>query len=189
MTETELTFSLNEQKVLSAMAARPQQAFSFFDEGMVEGSNTWSDVMVDEMATVIGKDTRSARGVFSSLVKKGVFTTGDADPDHEGGSPVYITKLGAGIIDTLQHGEDEVADDELDDVELDAPEESPRKVNVKMTQVSGDANAPASTSTRRFSHENCTHARHGKEGKIARAKCRRERAAAAKAAAEATANA
>jgi hypothetical protein len=33
----------------------------------------------------------------------------------------------------------------------------------------------------RTSHANCEHATHGKEGKIARAKCRRERAAAAKA--------
>lgn len=183
------SFTLNEQKVLQALA--DDKVFSFFDMGKVEGSDTWSDVIVDEIAIAIGKDTKSARGVFSSLVRKDIFATGEPDKDRDGATPVVLTKEGADTIAELREpgieaddieGVDDIADlpdVELDTVDLDDPE--PLEEEVIKPKAKAKESGPKALASGRFSHENCSHARSGKEGKIARAKCRREREAALKA--------
>lgn len=55
--------------------------YSFFDDGITEGSDTWVSVFLDEVPL----DRKISRGVISSLIQKGFFNSGDMDGD------VYLT--------------------------------------------------------------------------------------------------
>lgn len=161
-------------------------AYSFFDMGLVEGSDSWSDVFIDEMSTAIDRPTKSARGVFSSLVKKGLFSTGEADPERDNAAPVMLNALGVEAIEalipthaadpldhTLPLTEDEAAP--TDEVPDDAV-----VVTVTDDEAPEATPAPAKEPRRPTSHADCAHAKAGREGKKARAACRRERTEAAR---------
>lgn len=45
-------------------------SFSFFDEGVVQGSGIWAEVLAGEAG-----DSKKFRGVISSLIKKGFFAS------------------------------------------------------------------------------------------------------------------
>lgn len=172
-----INLTLNEQNVMSALAE--DRVFTYFDDGKVEDSDSWSNVFTDEVAIAIGKDVKAARGVVSSLIKKGLFVTGDQDQDGEDGVPIVLTKLGADIIEEIRNPDL----DDLDEVDLDGVDaEEEVVVPEKVKEV---AKRVVAGSSGRFDHSHCNHARSGKEGKIARAKCRREHEAALKAAAKA----
>lgn len=160
----------NENTVLAGFNSAK---YSFFDDGLKVDSNTWSTIFIEEMAEVLEKTTKSARGVFSSLVKKGIFTTAHAEAD--GDSPaqevVYLTEAGIDAISELRF-EDEALDFEVELEEAPLPpviEKAAKERKAKKVAT------PKSTSAR-FSHANCDHETSGREGKIARAKCRREQA-------------
>lgn len=151
----------NENTVLAGFNS---SAYSFWDGGVVAGSDsgTWSSVFILEMANVLDKPTKSARGVFSSLVKKGIITSThhEADGSQEADEWVELTTLGIQAIDDLKFEED-----------LAEFEEEVKPVKVAKVDTT------VKSSSKRFSHANCDHETSGREGKIARAKCRREHAA------------
>lgn len=153
-------------------------AYSFFDMGLVEGSDSWSDAFIDEMSTAIDRPTKSARGVFSSLVKKGLFLTGPADDNRDGAAPVTLTALGVEAIESLIPAH---ATDPLDrTLPLTDGDAAPVE---DVTDDADDVPAALAKERRTTSHAECTHAKTGREGKKARAACRRERAEAARLAA------
>lgn len=76
------SFTVLEGGVLEAIA---RNRVGFFDAGFVEGSNTWIDVLAEEMG-----DPKVYRGVISSLIKKGVF--------ESDGEAVYLTEAGAAAV-------------------------------------------------------------------------------------------
>lgn len=179
----------NENTVLAGFNASPMP-YTFWDGGVVAfDSSTWSTIFVDEMATVLNKTSKSARGVFSSLVKKGIFNTEHVKADGDSPAQEIVTLTDAGVEaiaelrfeDEALDFEAELEDDDIEDVEEDdeptnlppviAEAAKARKAKAKTTKAKVDK--PKSTNTR-FSHANCDHVTSGREGKIARAKCRRE---------------
>lgn len=71
--------------------------YSFFDEGFVAGSPTWSDIFIEECG-----DTKTFRGVISSLIKKGFFRAeGWAE---RGTSALYLTELAEAEISSRTEG-------------------------------------------------------------------------------------
>lgn len=58
--------------------------YSFFDEGFVNGSDTWTDIFIEECG-----DPKIFRGVISSLIQKGFFKSARVDGD----SALWLTQL------------------------------------------------------------------------------------------------
>lgn len=67
---------------------------SFFDRGVVEGSDTWHSVLTDEVAGQPGmpKNGKGVANVIDRLVEQGHLEKGTED---EGDIPVFLTKRGA----------------------------------------------------------------------------------------------
>lgn len=60
--------------------------YGFFDEGLVAGSDTWSDIFIEECG-----DAKIYRGVVSSLIKKGFFRS--STWVERGAHALYLTEL------------------------------------------------------------------------------------------------
>lgn len=167
----------NENTVLAGFNSSPMP-YSFWDGGVVANdSNTWSLVFIEEMATVLNKTTKSARGVFSSLVKKDIFHTEHVPADDDSPAQEVVTLTEAGIEAIADLRFDAEAADFEDELEEEAPLPPMIEKAAKERKAKAAAKKPAAkTTTARFSHANCDHETSGREGKIARAKCRREHA-------------
>lgn len=113
-------------KQTSLLTALGENFFSFFDDGIVAGSDIWADVMTSEIAghpTYAVSDT--AKGVASvakSLVKKGYLEVTAADV--EDGVAYVLTELGATTANELAGNGAEVAEQEEFDLigETETPE-------------------------------------------------------------------
>lgn len=159
--------------------------FSNWDGGFkVDDSGTYHTTFSEEVATLLGSTVQGARGVISSMIKKGWLKSTTTDHD-ETGKPDHwleLTDAGVEMISDLAIEDDESAlmlDEDDEPVHPDS-EEYQERLTAQRAAAKADAQDKGKPGLR-TSHANCTHATHGKEGKIARAKCRRERAAAAKA--------
>ena len=202
----------NERMVMNRFNS--EDRYSFFDGGYVaEDSGTYQSEFIPEMAHAMGKPESSARAVLTSMTKKGIFTIKDVPGEEpitaedgtvvQEGKPadhwVELTEAGVELIADLRLEEDEAMlnmDEELEDD--DEPEmqtksiaslEADKRVKAYKEQTKGRQAAAKESIAQgkpslRTSHADCTHATQGKEGKTARAKCRRDRAAAAKVAEE-----
>ena len=202
----------NERMVMNRFNS--DNRYSFFDGGYVaEDSGTYQSEFIPEMAQAMGKPESSARTVFTSMVKKGIFTvkdveaeepimTEDGETEVQPGKPadhwVELTDAGVELIADLRLEEDEAIlnmDEELEDDEDEEPVMQTKSIAsqaadarikaAREEQKAGRSKAAKESIAQgkpslRTSHADCSHATQGKEGKIARAKCRRERAAAAK---------
>lgn len=194
----------NERLVINEFnEAKPR--FTHWDNGYkAEDSGTYLSTFAEEVAVILDKPVKSAKGVISSLVKKEYLksTPQDASEDHEGDHWVELTDSGVELIADVRLEEDEAmlnmddehfAPDEDEDepamqtksiasLAADARIKEAREAEKKGRQTAAKEDIAAGKPHLRTSHADCDHATHGKEGKQARAKCRRERAA--KAAAE-----
>ena len=198
----------NERMVLNAFN-NETQTYSFWDGGYkAEDSGTWLSSFIPEMAHAMGKPESSARAVFTSLTKKGLFTTRDEDAEEpltaEDGTVVpgtgrdadkwvELTEAGVDMIADLRIEEDEAVFDLDDEEEAEEEDEietvitaaaKKRKAETAGLKKAAKESIAQGKPSLRTSHADCEHATQGKEGKMARAKCRRERAAAAKLAEE-----
>lgn len=70
--------------------------FTFFDEGVVEGSGSWANVLGDEMGDYGITARKGAGAVLGSLQKKGLLVTNGA-PDETEGNWWSLTALGAEV--------------------------------------------------------------------------------------------
>lgn len=202
----------NQRMLMNGFNA-DKNPFSFWDGGFTtEDSGTWESSFIPEIAHIVGKPESTAKRTLNDLIKKGIFTARDEEGEEparaEDGTVVEgtgrdadrwieLTDAGVELIADLRLEEDDMLDMELDD-EDDEPEiqtksiaaleadkrikEARAKQNKELKDAANE-DIKAGKPGLRTSHANCSHATHGKEGKMARAKCRRERAA--KAAAEA----
>lgn len=202
-----MKLSDNERMVLSAFN-QDDRPFSNFNDGIAVDSSTYASDLVDDIASLLEVEAKSAKGMLSSMLRKGIFTSEETaidDEGHERDKIVKLTDAGVEMISDLRL-EDEEAMLEVDiepDIEVDGdPEEEPedelahtreaanariKKARKKDTEDLKEAAAEdikEGKPSLRTSHANCKHATQGKEGKIARAKCRRDRAAAAAKASE-----
>jgi hypothetical protein len=150
------------------------------------------------------------KGIFTSTLVEAedpIMTT-DGEIEVQEGKPadtwVQLTEAGVELIADLRIEDDEaMLDMDMDD---DDEDEEPKMQTKSIAGMEADKRVKEARAKQnkelkdaaqddikqgkpnlRTSHADCNHATHGKEGKIARAKCRRERAA--KAAAEEKANA
>lgn len=71
--------------------------YSYFDEGLVEGSDTWSDCFIEECG-----DTKVFRGVVSSLIKKGFFNC--STWSDRGAHALYLTQKAVDEINSRTEG-------------------------------------------------------------------------------------
>lgn len=62
------TYTDLENEVIDAFIIDDGRRYSFFDEGLVSGSCTWTSIFIEECG-----DPKIFRGVISSLIKKGFF--------------------------------------------------------------------------------------------------------------------
>lgn len=142
-------------------------------------------VASQDIMKIVGTTAGGANALLRSLIKKGVFVT---NIDEEGEDAVEFTDKGKLVVRELS-GDFELPDDDLSaieedlEVEMDDDDDEEPVTMVKQAAKKAKAKAKtkkASTATgMRTSHADCSHAKSGSEGKIARAKCRKERAAAA----------
>jgi DNA-binding MarR family transcriptional regulator len=196
----------NERLVINEFnEAKPR--YTHWDNGYKsEDSGTYLSTFAEEVAVILDKPVKSAKGVISSLVKKEYLksTPQDASEEHEGDHWVELTDSGVELIADVRLEEDEAMlnmddDDALLVIEDEDDEEHPMQTK-SIASLAADARIKEAREGLkkaaqediamgrphlRTTHADCGHAIHGKEGKQARAKCRRERAA--KAAAEAKA--
>lgn len=148
------------------------------------------------------------KGIFTTRdveAEEPIMTT-DGETEVQPGKPadhwVMLTDAGVELIADLRLEEDEAMlnmDEELDDDEDEEPVmqtksiasqaaderiKAARKEQTEGRKAAAHESIAQGKPSLRTSHADCTHATHGKEGKTARAKCRRDRAAAAKLAEE-----
>jgi 2-keto-4-pentenoate hydratase len=71
-------------------------SFTFFDEGVEEGSGSWANVLGDEMGDYGITARKGAGAVLGSLQKKGLLVTNGA-PDETEGNWWSLTALGAKV--------------------------------------------------------------------------------------------
>ena len=139
-------------------------------------------VASQDIMKILGTTAGGANALLRSLHKKGVFVT---NIDEEGEDAVQFTDKGKLVVKELSGDFTDDLDYEEDlEVEVDDDDEAPAVTMVqkaaKKAKAKSKTKAKASTATGiRTSHADCSHAKSGSEGKIARAKCRKERAAAA----------
>jgi len=189
----------NERLVINEFN-EPKPRFTHWENGFkAEESGTYLSDFIKEVAVVLDKPEKSAQGVISSLVKKEYLKTAPNDGEGDD-SRIELTEAGVELIHDLRIEEDEAMLD-LDEDHFDADEEEPEIQTKSIAALEADKRIKAykeetagrqkaakedittgSKPNMRYSHANCDHPTQGKEGKQARAKCRRERAA--KAAAE-----
>jgi len=170
-----------ERSVLAAFN-EPKSPYSFWDGGITtEESGTFHSVFTEEIVgSVLDNSTlQGAKLVVTSLIKKGYLTSKDMDNEGESDHWIELTEQGVEMIHELG------LDDEDLIMQMAEDEEEPNAAyQERLMEQRKAAKADAQDKGKpglRTSHANCSHATHGKEGKIARAKCRRDRAAAAKA--------
>ena len=74
----------------------------FFDDGLVAGSNGWSDVLTDTLAGrtdyIVSKTARGVATVAASICRKGLLTSDNNDED---GASYYITEAGAVVLQAM----------------------------------------------------------------------------------------
>lgn len=96
----------NEVQTLEAIADFRNTAFSFFDEGIDEGSNTWSNVFAWEGASYLNISEKAMGGVISSLIQKDIFKSEfyEAEPwnDQPASYCLIITAKGAEILKSMR---------------------------------------------------------------------------------------
>lgn len=133
-------------------------------------------VATQDIMKILGTTNGGANAILRSLHKKGVLHT-IPDPDEEG-DIVNFTDKGKLVVKELSgdYSDDLEFEEELEDEpEVTMVQQAAKKAKKKAKA----STKKASTSGVRTSHADCSHAKSGSEGKIARAKCRKERAAAA----------
>lgn len=198
----------NQRMTMNAFNA-DKKAYSFWDQGYVaEDSGTYRSEFISEIAHNIGKPESTAKTVLTSLIKKGIFTTRevpaeepimttDGKTEVQPGKPadqwIELTEAGVELISDLRIEDDEAM---LEMTDMDDEDEEPiqtksiaaleadkrvkeHRKNQKQLKEAAQEDIKAGKPGMRTSHADCKHATQGKEGKMARAKCRRERAAAA----------
>lgn len=169
-----------ERAVLGAFN-EPKSPYSFWDGGITtEESGTYFSVFTEEIVGhVLDNSTlQGSKMVVNSLVKKGYMTTSAMDNEGEADHWIELTDQGVEMIHELGLDDDDLA------LTLAEDEDEPNsayqeRLMEQRKAAKEDAKDPGKPSLR-TSHADCSHASSGKEGKIARAKCRRDRAAAAK---------
>ena len=188
-----MKLSDNERTVLSEFNDSATK-FSLKD-GIAAGSGMYQSDFVTKVSEHLSIAERSAKGVASSLVKKGIFDseqTAIDDEGHERDHWMTLTEAGVEVLADLRIEEDEAMldlDEEDDEPEVKiqtksiAAMEADKRIKAyreetKEMREAARADIKEGKPNMRTSHANCDHATQGKEGKIARAKCRRERAAA-----------
>lgn len=131
--------------------------------------------VVQDIMGILGTTVAGAKAILRSLTKKGVFETIGEGEDEL----IQFTEKGVKAVHALN------PEEELDDIEFldseDDDDDEPEPVTM-VQQAAKKAKSKKTTSTStgmRTSHADCSHPSQGKEGKVARAKCRKERAAAA----------
>lgn len=96
----------NEVQTLEAIADYSNRAFSYFDDGIDEGSETWSNAMTWEGASYLNISEQAMGGVISSLIQKGIFRSVFWAAEPWNGSPadyaLIITAKGAEILKSIQ---------------------------------------------------------------------------------------
>ena len=202
-----MKLSDNERMVLAAFN-NDDRPFSNFDDGIAVDSSTYASDLVDDIASLLEVEAKSAKGMLSSMIRKGIFVSEDTaidDEGHERDKIVKLTDAGVEMISDLRIEDEEImleVDIEDEEPVEEDPDEEPvdelahtreaanariKKARKKDTEELKEAAADdikEGKPSLRTSHAGCKHATQGKEGKIARAKCRRERAAAAAKAAD-----
>lgn len=186
----------NERMLFNEFNA-PKPRYTHWENGYkAEESGTYLSTFTKEVAEVLGKPEKSAQGVISSLIKKEYLKAAPNDGEGDD-SRIELTDAGVELIHDLRIEEDEAALDlDEDHFEGDDEDEEPEIQTKSIASLAADARikeardkekAGRTTAAKqdiaagkpgmRFSHADCDHPIHGKEGKQARAKCRRERAA------------
>lgn len=188
----------NQRMLMNGFNTEPRP-YSFWDGGFVsEDSGTYLSEFASEVAHTIGKPESSAKTVIASLVKKGIFTSRDVEAEDpimsddgevevQEGKPadhwIELTDAGVELITDLRIEDDEaMLDMDLEDDEpavetVITAAAKKRKAETTGRKKAAKEDIAVGKPGLRTSHAGCSHATHGKEGKIARAKCRRERAA------------
>lgn len=87
----------HETAVLAGIDGR---RFSFFDEGVEEGSGTWGAAFAEEIAGLLGVSARTAQGVLGSLVSKRLMET-EREPGEDG-RWTWLTEAGVAAIEDLR---------------------------------------------------------------------------------------
>lgn len=196
---TATTLHLTDNETLVVTAAHDGKIK--FTDGVKAESQVWEAEFLDALHDDLLLAKATAKRVANSLVKKELMNRIDAG---DGQHMLELTDLFIDQVHELDASSDiEEEDDESDDAEdellpsdedddliiedEDDEEEPPsnmvklaarkakRKADTKDLKKAATADA---NSSRRTSHANCDHATQGSEGKKARAKCRRDRAAA-----------
>lgn len=201
-----MKLSDNERMTLAAFN-KDDRPFSNFEDGIATGSWTYASDLADDIASLLEIEQKSAKSIISSMVRKGVLASTETkidDEGHERDKIVSLTDAGVESISDLRIEDEEImleldVEDEEPDIEVDGDPDDElahtreaanariKKSRAKATQELKDAakeDIKEGKPSLRTSHAECKHATQGKEGKIARAKCRRDRAAAAAKASE-----
>lgn len=192
------------------MKITDKEATVITDYGMNPDFEAVHEEAIQDVMKILGTTPLGARSVLKSLVNKNMF---EMFEDEDENDAIRFTEKGLeklaelmpNVGDDDEEFDDAEADDvpagefdlDLEDIEIDLDEDDDEPEPVTMVQkaakkakakaankkaAQADANA-----SRRSSHADCDHPTSGAEGKTARAKCRKERAAKAKAAEKANA--
>lgn len=177
-----------------------------FSDGVKAESQVWEHELLTTLHDDLLLANASAKRVINSLIKKELIIRLETEEDPDApGNMLELTDLFIDAVHDLDiEEEDDASDDDVpevtdedadliiedDDNEDEAPpttmvqaaaRKAKRKADTADLKKAAVADGKAS---RRTSHANCDHATQGSEGKKARAKCRKERAAAEAAKAE-----
>lgn len=77
-----------ETALLTAIA---ENKVDFFEDGLVEGSNGWSDVLTDQLVGIVAETAKGVSAVAKSLHRKGLL---ESDFNTEDGESYFITAAG-----------------------------------------------------------------------------------------------
>lgn len=69
----DITLTDNETKVLMSIKNPTYPGISFFDQGWNVDSETWLDVITEDLVPILGISAQAVGGVLSSMIQKGLF--------------------------------------------------------------------------------------------------------------------
>ena len=102
---TSIQLTAKQTALLTAIA---ENKVDFFEDGLVEGSNGWSDVLTDQLTGIVADTAKGVAQVAKSLDKKGLLKS---DGNTEDGESWFITAAGeAWFTENFPKAEEEISE-------------------------------------------------------------------------------
>lgn len=162
-----------------------------FSDGVKAESQVWENDLLAVLHDDLLLATASAKRVVNSMIKKELVIRLETE-ESDDGNMLELTDLFIDAVHDLDAGEDhepDIVDEDADLIIEDDEDEDEKPTtmvqaaakkakNKAQNKKLKDAAIADGQASRRTSHATCDHATQGSEGKKARAKCRKDRAAA-----------